>query len=817
MVIFLTSSFVEYQTIEEYVPKPLDGSNGFADNLRKYWKNNTHFLMFANDPSDAEVADHVTKEMYNAFTLAGFSIEDIRSFDNREIENYRKKNNCKVEDAPKGALKEALQWADVLYVAGGHGPTGNEFIRKCDLKSLLSDKDIFDGIYIGLSAGSVNAAKDVYLIPELPGESVDPKFVRFTEGIGLTSINILPHLEFEETVVLDGKSMVDEIVAEDSKGREIYMISDGSYFMIRNGITEFFGKGKIMEDGITRPLYPGIINVDNEMVRQNGPDMVKNLVHIFDSIASDYYDWVLEIDGDSGKIHFFYISDFMLENGIIPTRIDNFTELIWKFSAKLVVDDEKQPVVEQASMKVILDEVRHKGSYVRTMHLDTENGIKAVNLRVNVIAGNEKRLLANLTDISMILDHDWMTDEYSRSGFLANAERMMKEPEYQEGYSIVYTNIQGFKAVNDLLGTFSGDMVIFMERDILVKELEPVLLARLESDHFALITKTSNLTSEKLDRLCHQCYEEGSKRLPLLIRCGICHIDDSGHTVQHMLDQAKLAENSIPADHGVAYAVCDEKMSEDYVNQRFLISELDNALEKGEFKTFYQPVVDVKTEEIVSAEALIRWIHSEKGMISPGQFIPAFEKEGVITKIDHFMVNRVLEFNMERMKNGKRVVPCAVNLSRVDFYDMKLLNMIRRKIAKQEDIQNMLKLEVTESAYAVLETDAISFLDEMKKLGLSLMLDDFGSGMSSLSTLESFEFDVIKLDMGFIRKIGKSQKAEGIIKHTIGLSHDIGAKVVAEGVETEEQVKFLKSVDCDMIQGYYFYKPMPEDEFAKLL
>ena len=253
------------------------------------------------------------------------------------------------------------------------------------------------------------------------------------------------------------------------------------------------------------------------------------------------------------------------------------------------------------------------------------------------------------------------------------------------------------------------------------------------------------------------------------------------------------------------------------MNQRFLVSEIDGALERGEFQTYYQPVVDAMTGEIVSAEALIRWKHAERGMISPGQFIPIFEKEGLITKIDSFMVKRALEFNIERLRQGKNVVPFAINLSRVDFYDTKLMDTIKDMLKKQENVRDLLKLEVTESAYAVLENDAIAFLEDMKKLGISLLLDDFGSGMSSLSTLESFEFDVIKLDMGFINKIGKSIKAEGIIKHTIGLSHDIGVKVVAEGVETEEQLTFLQEAGCDMIQGYYFYRPMSEEEFSKLL
>ena len=817
MVIFLTSSFVEYQTVNEYVPKPLDESNGFGDNLRKYWIENANFLVFASDPSDEEMADHVTKEMYYAFSLARFSIGEIRCFDNRAIENYISKSGCNIDNAAKEALKEALLWADVVYVSGGHAPTENAFMKKCDLRSLINDREIFDGIYIALSAGVINSADSAYIMPELPGESIDPEFVRFTDGLGLTEINVVPHSQYLKDIDLDGRKMIDEIVAEDSQGREIYLIPDGSYFIIRNGITEFFGEGMIMENGVTRPLRPGIINSDNYKYRRSNKDAIKDNIRVFDSFVSECYDWVLELDSKTGRVEFFYVSNWMIQNGIIPVNIDSFDELNELFSKTLVVEDEKKVFLEQIQIGVILDELRNKGSYVRTVHIDNGEGIRAESIRITKIAGDKEKYIVRLTNITMILDHDWMTDEYSRSGFLAKAEEMLKDPKYQQGYSMVYTNIQGFKAVNDLLGTFSGDMVIFMERAVLVEELEPVLIARLESDHFALITKTENLSAEKMNKLCHQCYVEGSKRLPILIRCGIYHIGNHTTKAQHMLDRAKLAENSILSDHGAPYSVCDEKRSNDYVNQRVLVSEIDSALEKREFLTYYQPIVDAKTGAIVSAEALVRWKHSERGMISPGQFIPVFEKEGIITKIDSFMVDSVLDFNIDRIKKGENVIPCAVNLSRVDFYDTRLLEMLKYKLGRLKDVKNILKLEVTESAYAVLESDAFSFLEEMKKLGLSLLLDDFGSGMSSLSTVESFEFDTIKLDMGFIAKIGKSKMAEAIIKHTIGMSHDVGAKVVAEGVESKEQLEFLQAVDCDMIQGYYFYKPMPEEEFRACL
>lgn len=537
----------------------------------------------------------------------------------------------------------------------------------------------------------------------------------------------------------------------------------------------------------------------------------------FETYVSDYYDWVVQINKATGKVEFYHISPFLLENGIFPDSIDTFEELIQAFISKLAVSDEKEPCLHQIQLPFVLDEIKDKDRFVRTIHLETSGGIRASSLRIKQINGDDNYLLACLSDITMILDRDWMTDDYSRSGFIAKVQQLLKRPEYQKGYSIVYANIQGFKAVNDLLGTQSGDMVIFLEKDALLHALHPTVIARLESDHFVMLVKTAHITEENMEQLCRQRYTEGTKRLPILIRCGIYNIVDAGKKISHMLDQAKLAEKSISGDHGVPYAVCNEKLSQDYVNQRFFVSELDSALEKGEFLPYYQPVVDAKTGKIVSAEALIRWKHSEKGMIPPGMFIPVFEKEGLTTKLDSFMVNSVLNFNIERMQNGQKVVPCAVNLSRVDFYDTKLLGMLKKKLQDQENIQDMLKLEITESACAVLESDAVSFLEEMKKLRLSFLLDDFGSGMSSLSTLELYDFDTIKLDMGFIRKIGKSPKAEAIIRHTIGMAHEMGARVVAEGVEDEKQLAFLQSVDCDMIQGYYFYKPMPEEEFAALL
>ena len=805
MISFLTSSFVEYQAVTKYKPMPLYEDFGFGDNLRKYWKKDTHFLIFSSNPADYKMTDHVVDEIGTAFRLAAFSIAEIRYFDNRVINQYASENGMDIEEASREALKEALKWADVLYMSGGHAPTQNAFMKRCGLKELLSASEYFDGIFIGLSAGSINASSEVYLIPELEGEAVDSSFVRFTEGLGLTSIKMLPHYQYFKDVVLDDLNVVDDIVTRDSFGREIYLINDKSYFMIHNGVTEFFGEGDIISDGVKRPLKPGIILEDTDIKESIAP------------FIENSCDLLFSYDSNKASMTFFYVSEFFLDNGVLPVNMRSLSELNGLLSRELIVKEEKQVYLYQADMSLIEREILKAGAFVRTMHIDTVDGIRTETLRVAPIPGKPGNYLWSFLNVSSVVDHDWMTDVYSREGFIKKLYEVLKSVNLEDGYSALYFNIQGFKAVNALLGIHSGDMVIFHERDVLDIAFDPILYARLEDDHFIMVVEDDKLVPEVLDSICHQVYEEENKLFPFTIRCGIYPLKDAEESAQVIIDRAKLTEETISDNRGKPYAFFNDKLREEYVTTQLLVSELDDAIARSEFVPYYQPVVDIKTHEIVSAEALVRWVHHERGMISPGVFIPAFENKGLTSKIDNVMLEKVLDFNHKRIKEHKKVVPCAVNLSRVDFYDITLLDTIRAKASASAKMHEILKLEVTESAYEVLENNAMDFLKEMKRLGIALLLDDFGSGMSSFSSLEGFEFDIIKLDMGFVRRIGKSFKSEAIIKSVISLAHAIGAQVVAEGVETKEQLDFLSDSGCDMIQGYYFYKPMSQAEFEKLL
>ncbi|MBQ6134452.1 MAG: EAL domain-containing protein [Lachnospiraceae bacterium] len=782
MVTFLTSSFVEYMDYSDSDISPIIDENGFVSNLLSVWKPDSSFLFVASDPDDYENTRKVKARLINALLVSGFSIGESVILDRSTM----------------GLAAELVKGADVIYLSGGHAPTQNRFFKEIGLKELLKD---FDGVVVGLSAGSVNAAENVYLIPELPGEAVDPDFSREGEGLGLTDINIVPHSNYFRTKILDGLSFFDDILLKDSVGRKLYFIQDGSYFIIKDGEWKFFGEGDVIENKTVRHISTCI---DSD---------------IFSAVMRDGYELVFEITNrEEGKISFKHISDRFRSLGI-SEELSDYRTLIDMITDRFVIENEKEQIRLETQKDFVTKEIEHDGEFARAFHFEMPEGIHTENLRMRRNFLNGRRTFCIIYESTAMANRDWMTDVFSREGFIARMKEILPKLDISTGCSIVYANIKNFKTVNEVLGEQSGDMVIFQLRDRLKRYLEPIVLSRFESDHFIMLVDNSFLSEENLKELCSDTYEERFKKFSFTIRLGIYRLmeDDRTQSPIHMADRAKLAEKLMREDSVRLWNYYDEEIRVNYLRQGLLISDLKDSIKNDEFKAYYQPIVDARSRKIISAEALVRWDHHTLGMVSPGEFIPAFENSGKISQVDDYMIEKVTNFQNARRKVGKKTVPVSVNLSRIDFYDYLLLDHLSEIAENNEDIASIIRLEVTESAYAALESGAMDFLRHMRRLEIPILLDDYGSGMSSLSTLESFDFDIVKLDMGFVRKIGKSQKAESIIRSTIDLSHGIGARVVAEGVETAEQHAFLYYSGCDMIQGYYFYKPLPQDAFAELL
>ncbi len=427
-------------------------------------------------------------------------------------------------------------------------------------------------------------------------------------------------------------------------------------------------------------------------------------------------------------------------------------------------------------------------------------------------------ILNIIEDVTSLSEQDMLTGECNRQGFVRRAGEILNNPEDKNEYAILYMDIKRFKAINELFGTEVGDNILRTIPQLTAKSfLNPILTARHTADRFVFLVNRRNLDLKELTNLCTFKYDAAGKSIMIYIHCGIYYIDDKTLDIDAMCNRATIAERYIDNEHVRPYSIFEARMSESYVDRSALYNALPDALANEEFKPYYQPIFDSKTGEIVSAEALVRWFHPQWGFMNPGLFVPALEEGGYISSVDLMIATHVQKFLEERERQGKPIVPVSINLSRMDFYDSEMMRVLKERVSGTSLAQGFHRFEVTESSYMdITETD-VSLLDTLRSLGAQILIDDFGSGYSSFGTIADYDFDIIKLDMAFIKKIGKNAKIESIIHSLIDMAHHMKAKVIAEGAETEEQVNFLREHDCDYIQGFYFSRPLPEEEFVKLL
>jgi EAL domain-containing protein (putative c-di-GMP-specific phosphodiesterase class I) len=244
---------------------------------------------------------------------------------------------------------------------------------------------------------------------------------------------------------------------------------------------------------------------------------------------------------------------------------------------------------------------------------------------------------------------------------------------------------------------------------------------------------------------------------------------------------------------------------------------MENALQHGEFKVFMQPKYDLKTGKIVAAEALTRWQKPDKGFMFPDDFIPVFEQNGFITQVDFYVLEVVCKTLRERIREHQPNVNISINQSRYLLHDEQYISKIEHMMDRYNVPPELLEFELTESLFFEDSKAMIDIMHQLKQLNLQVSIDDFGSGYSSLNVLKDVPADVIKLDKEFLNEKESSKESEIIIQKTVEMAKELNKRVICEGVETIEQVEFLKSIGCDMVQGFYYAKPMPMDEFFERL
>lgn len=415
------------------------------------------------------------------------------------------------------------------------------------------------------------------------------------------------------------------------------------------------------------------------------------------------------------------------------------------------------------------------------------------------------------------VQYDALTGLYTKEYFYYLATRILRNNPSQK-YDLVSCDIERFKLVNDLYGVQEGDSLLKQIAAMLASKSETHgICGRMGGDIFCMLLKRPlrYRSEDFLDSIAYA--NQLNMRLDSIIKYGIYPIEDTTVPLSIMCDRAYLALESIKGKYDTCFAFYDDAIRLKLLEEQFILNNMKTALQNHEFQVYYQAKYDLKTDEIVSAEALVRWIHPEKGVIPPSQFIPLFEKNGFITALDTFVWEESCKKIRSWKDRGTIDIPLSVNMSRADLYNPNIDQILISLIKKYNLSPSNLYLEITETAYTENAAQITATVEKLKKFGFIIEMDDFGSGYSSLNMLSDLPIDILKLDMKFIQNEKKGKNGKSILTFMISLAKWLDLHIIAEGVETEEQAKLLKSLGCERAQGYYYAKPLPAAEFEALL
>lgn len=423
-----------------------------------------------------------------------------------------------------------------------------------------------------------------------------------------------------------------------------------------------------------------------------------------------------------------------------------------------------------------------------------------------------------------IADTDEKSGLYTRNAFVRYTRQYLQEHP-DEKFILMRWDIDNFKVYNDINGVKAGDEylrkvgIFYLNNADDSKDL--VIFGRYDAEHFVSLRKAALFNPDTVLSTVNNLLHEIDPEFDFSVRIGLYAIDDPSVDVSLMCDRADMALQSLKQNYQHAYAWYDEGMRKDLVNEHELINAMKPALDNHEYVIYYQPIVNYSSHTIVKAEALVHWKTSSGSLIPPGVFIPVFEKSGFIYELDKYVWKNVCQAIRRWKDAGLNVPSISVNISRKDFYHQDIQEYLSDLIKEYNLDPSCLNLEVTESAYMDDPSQLSEVIQKLRSSGFRIEMDDFGSGYSSLNTLKNMPVDSVKLDMNFINDNtgtkAENHKGGKILSSVVRMVHDIGLPIVAEGVETEFEAEYLKSIGCYLMQGYYFSKPLPETELLAFI
>lgn len=393
------------------------------------------------------------------------------------------------------------------------------------------------------------------------------------------------------------------------------------------------------------------------------------------------------------------------------------------------------------------------------------------------------------------------------------SDMMARHPD--EEIAFIQFDVERFKLINENYGVERGDeLLTFLTQTLGLICSEEQPYCRLTADVFMVVT-TFDSDQHLLDFIHRlESMLSGFKEMDYRLIFGVAIAEDRTlHTRRHG-DNAGIARQSVKGSALNNIGFFNGRMKNELQKKQIIEEDMKNALIDNQFVMFLQPKYSISSNRIIGAEALARWIHPEKGMISPADFVPVFEENGFILKLDQIIWESACKKIRDWIDKSIEPVPVSVNISREYIRSFDVVGYLLKLVNKYDVPIKLLELEITETTDAQGVSDIV---EKMKAAGFTMLMDDFGSGYSSLNMLKTTQFDVLKIDREFLSKFMESGRGRKIISHTISMSQDIGLDIIAEGVETKEQAQFLHDCGCDAAQGFYYSKPVPQEEFDKLL
>ncbi|MDE8733122.1 EAL domain-containing protein [Eubacteriales bacterium DFI.9.88] len=415
------------------------------------------------------------------------------------------------------------------------------------------------------------------------------------------------------------------------------------------------------------------------------------------------------------------------------------------------------------------------------------------------------------------IQYDRLTGVYSKEYFCQQVRDILfRNPDVK--YDILCSDIEDFKLINDTFGIAAGDRLLRQVAELCGQRLgERGICGRLNADQFACLLEHREDYADEMFTQSDSRINSGFGDQNVIMKYGIYTVEDREISVEQMCDRALLAAHSIKGKYGKHFALYDDKLRGTLLRRQAITDGMETALATGQFEVYLQPKYQIRDGRLAGAEALVRWNHPDWGLQSPAEFIPIFERNGFITKLDQYVWERACALMQAWDEKGYPSVNVSVNVSRMDIYNTDLVDLLTRLIQRYGLSPSRLHLEITESAYTDTSRQLIETLGALRRLGFVIEMDDFGSGYSSLNMLTEMPIDVLKLDMKFIQTEITKPAGLGILRFIVDLARWMKLSVVAEGVETREQLERLQNNGCDYAQGYYFAKPMPVENFVSVL